>query len=239
MTKNTFLFSLGLAVLCGSPSVLWAKTVALPLPREASTMHANNPSTLSAAELASVTDELIRRYPGREDSHLIVVDVRQQRLYLLHRGKLQASYRVSTSQWGIGNRAGSNRTPIGVFRIAEKFGQGAAPGSIFKSRRDTRELATIITNPENRSERDLVTSRIMWLTGLQPGFNEGGDVDTHSRYIYIHGTPEEGRIGIPSSHGCVRMKNADVIALFKQVPVGTLVYIASGDEPLTRLPTRY
>lgn len=238
MKKQKFLFSLGLAVLLLSPSAIWAKTIALPLPREASTMKANNPASLSAAELASVTDVLERRYPGRENSHIIVVDISQQRLYLLHQGKLLASYPVSTSQWGIGNKEGSNRTPIGVFRIAEKFGQGAVPDSIFKSRRDTGTLARIITNPENRSERDLVTSRIMWLTGLQPGFNEGGDVDTHSRYIYIHGTPEEGRIGTPSSHGCVRMRNADVIALFNQVPVGTLVYIASGDVPLTELPTR-
>lgn len=238
MIRFFILLVAGLSVLLAYDPDVLATGIALPLPPDVSTINtAQRSTTVTAAELTSVAHELVRRYPGHhDDDHIIVVDVRQQRLYLLYHETLQRSYRVSTSQWGIGNREGSNHTPIGVFRIAEKFGQGAAAGTIFKSRRDTGRLARIITNPQNRTERDLVTSRIMWLTGLQPGFNEGGDVDTHSRYIYIHGTPEEGRIGMPSSHGCVRMKNADVINLFNQVGVGTLVYIASGDYPLTRIP---
>lgn len=236
MLRNVLGPFCGLVCLLLCATVVRAETIPLALPPDHKTVIAKPSGETSAQTLAAVARELTRRYPGPEDAHVIVVDVRQQRLYLLDHGRLQVSYRVSTSQWGIGNREGSNRTPVGVFRIAQKFGEGAPAGSIFKSRRDTGELARIITNPENRSERDLVTSRVMWLTGLQPGFNEGGDVDTHSRYIYIHGTPEEGRIGIPSSHGCVRMLNADVIALFNRVPVGTLVYIASGDRPLNEIP---
>ncbi|WP_083250799.1 L,D-transpeptidase [Acidihalobacter aeolianus] len=234
-----------LGPLCGLVSLLLcatavrAETIPLALPPDHKTVIATPSGEASAQTLAAVARELARRYPGPEDAHVIVVDVRQQRLYLLDHGHVQLTYRVSTSQWGIGNREGSNRTPVGVFRIAQKFGEGAPAGTIFKSRRDTGKLARIITNPENRSERDLVTSRVMWLTGLQPGFNEGGDVDTHSRYIYIHGTPEEGRIGIPSSHGCVRMMNKDVIELFSQVPVGTLVYIAPGNRPLTDIPNHF
>lgn len=238
MSRSVLLAGGLVSLLVLGTTVAEAQTISLPLPPDAKTVIGKPTATASAAELAAVAHELRKRYPGPHDDHVIVVDIRQQRLYLLHDGRLQASYPVSTSQWGIGNREGSNRTPVGVFRIAQKFGQGAAPGSIFKSRRDTGQIARIITNPENRSERDLVTSRVMWLTGLQPGFNEGGDVDTHSRYIYIHGTPEEGRIGMPSSHGCVRMKNDEVIALFNRVPVGTLVYIAPGDRPLTDIPNR-
>lgn len=238
MSRSAFLLAGGLASLFMLGASAQAQTIALPLPPDAKTVSVKPGARVPGAELATVAHELARRYPGAQDSHIIVVDIRQQRLYLLRDGQLQESYRVSTSQWGIGNREGSNRTPIGVFRIAQKFGAGAAPATIFKSRRDTGKIARIITNPDNRSEQDLVTSRVMWLTGLQPGFNEGGDVDTHSRYIYIHGTPEEGRIGLPSSHGCVRMMNGDVIALFSRVPVGTLVYIAPGDRPLTQIPDR-
>lgn len=214
-----------------------AKTIKLPLPPDVKSTNQQSKSNQTPShELAIVARELTRRYPSPHDSHIIIVNIRQQRLYILNDDVLKKSYPVSTSQWGIGNREGSNQTPIGVFRITQKFGGGAPAGTIFKARHDTGKVAKIITNPRNRSERDLVTSRVMWLTGLQPGLNKGGDVDTHSRYIYIHGTPEEGRIGMPSSHGCVRMKNADVIALFKQVPVETLVYIAPGDKPLTQIP---
>lgn len=213
-----------------------AKTIQLPLPPDVKTTNHQSKSRNTDHELALVARELTRRYPNPHDNHIIIVNIHQQRLYILNNDELKKSYPVSTSQWGIGNREGSNQTPIGVFRITQKFGRGAPSGTIFKARHDTGKVAKIISNPENRSERDLVTSRVMWLSGLQPGFNKGGVVDTHSRYIYIHGTPEEGRIGMPSSHGCVRMKNADVIALFKQAPVGTLVYISPGNKPLTQIP---
>lgn len=158
------------------------------------------------------------------DAPFIVVSVHEQRLYLFERRKLKADYPISSSAYGIGNQTGSNRTPLGLHKIAEKFGENEPPGMIFKSRRPTGDMAKILKQPV-KGEGDDVTTRIMWLQGLQPGVNEGPGVDSHARYIYIHGTPEEGLIGTPESHGCIRMKNQQVITLFNQVPVGTLVDI--------------
>jgi hypothetical protein len=158
------------------------------------------------------------------DAPFIIVSVHEQRLYLFELGRLSATYPVSSSAYGIGNTNGSNRTPLGLHKIAEKFGDHEPIGMIFKARRPTGDLAKILTQPV-KGEGDDVTSRIMWLQGLEPGVNEGPGVDSHKRYIYIHGTPEEGLIGTPESHGCIRMKNKQVIALFNQVPVGTLVDI--------------
>ncbi|ANJ66484.1 hypothetical protein A9404_03005 [Halothiobacillus diazotrophicus] len=158
------------------------------------------------------------------DAPFIVVSVKAQRLYLFMNGKLSTSYPISSSAFGVGNAAGSNRTPLGLHKIAEKFGNNEPIGMIFKSRRPTGDLAKILTQPV-KGEGDDVTTRIMWLQGLEPGVNEGPGIDSHARYIYIHGTPEEGLIGTPESHGCIRMKNQQVIALFNQVPVGTLVDI--------------
>lgn len=158
------------------------------------------------------------------DAPFIVVSVKAQRLYLFMNGKLSTTYPISSSAFGVGNAAGSNRTPLGLHKIAEKFGDNEPLGMIFKSRRPTGDLAKILTQPV-KGEGDDVTTRIMWLQGLEPGVNEGPGIDSHARYIYIHGTPEEGLIGTPESHGCIRMKNQQVVALFNQVPVGTLVDI--------------
>jgi lipoprotein-anchoring transpeptidase ErfK/SrfK len=155
----------------------------------------------------------------------IVVDVATQRLYLFEKGALVAAYPVSTAERGTGNREGSMRTPLGLHRVAEKFGGNAPPGMIFRGRRATGEIAEILTGADERAQGDEVTSRILWLEGLEPGVNRGGEVDSRRRYIYIHGTPEEGRVGRPASHGCVRMTNADVIELFERVEVGALVDI--------------
>ena len=161
---------------------------------------------------------------GGGDAPFIIVDAHNQRLYLFERNQLTLEFPVSTSAVGVGSEAGSNRTPLGLHRIAEKFGDGEPIGMIFKSRKPTGKLATIQTRPI-KGDGDDVTTRIMWLQGLQPGINEGKGVDSHARFIYIHGTPEEGLIGQPESHGCIRMNNKQVIELFNQVPVGTLVDI--------------
>lgn len=195
-----------------------------------------NDTPPDAALLRALAAELERRYGRSAEGRIAVVDIRRQRLYLLEQGRHVAGYPVSTAARGIGNRVNSEQTPIGVFRVAEKHGEGAPAGTVFRGRRDTGEIVPILTDPAARSERDLVTTRILWLAGLQPGFNLGGDVDTLSRYIYIHGTVEEGRIGTPASRGCVRMRNADVVDLFRRLPVGALVYIAPGDVPLTDIP---
>ena len=123
------------------------------------------------------------------------------------------------------NLYGSNKTPLGVHRISEKIGDNAPTGTIFRARKNTKRIAKILTKRDEKSKYDNITTRIMWLSGMEKGINQGGKVDSHSRYIYIHGTDEEGRLGKPASHGCIRMSNKSVIDLFDQVPVGTIVDI--------------
>ncbi|MEJ2060276.1 MAG: L,D-transpeptidase [Gammaproteobacteria bacterium] len=163
-------------------------------------------------------------YPGYPADKIIIISVDRQRLYLFDRDRLLSSWPVSTSKLGTGMRQGSDKTPLGVHYVREKIGADAPPGTIFRGRRDTGKVADILKT-RTPSPEDLVTSRILWLSGLEPGVNEGGDVDSFHRYIYIHGTDEEGFIGTPASHGCVRMRNADVISLFRDIPPRTLVDI--------------
>jgi len=129
-----------------------------------------------------------------------------------------AVYPVSTSGFGIGSVEGSHCTPLGAFAVAQKIGGEAAPGTVFSSRLPTGE----ITPPVSPADpRDLVVTRILWLTGLEPH-----NANTFARYIYIHGTNHEETIGTPCSHGCVRMRNLDIIALYEAVAEGTPVFIA-------------
>jgi lipoprotein-anchoring transpeptidase ErfK/SrfK len=125
-----------------------------------------------------------------------------------------AEYPVSTALLGVGFKAGSFKTPTGRFRIAEKIGQGMPIGTVFKSRRPIKATKKLLR------EDDLVMTRILWLDGLEPR-----NANTHDRYIYIHGTNHEESIGAPAGHGCVRMKNADVVELFDLVTEGTPVEI--------------
>ncbi|ANB03826.1 L,D-transpeptidase [Ectothiorhodospira sp. BSL-9] len=155
-----------------------------------------------------------------------VVRIDEQRLYLIRQGQIQREYPISTSRHGIGNQDGSFRTPLGVHRIHSKFGDGAPKGTVFRARENTGKVAPIVTVPE-RTPGDFITTRILWLEGLEDGVNRGEGIDSFSRYIYIHGTDEEGLIGQPASEGCVRMTNADVIELFETMPEGTLVVIQS------------
>ena len=154
----------------------------------------------------------------------ILIKVSEQKLYLLQNPHVLNAYPVSTSRHGIGNQADSHKTPLGVHRIAEKIGNECGFGEIIKARVPTGKLADIIAEPRS-GECDLITTRVLWLEGLEPGVNRGPSVDSYERYIYIHGTPEEGLIGQPASIGCIRMKNADVIELFNAVDEGTLVQI--------------
>jgi hypothetical protein len=134
------------------------------------------------------------------------------------------TWRVSTARKGPGELRGSECTPRGWHRIRAKIGAGAPIGSVFKARRATGELFT----PELEArfpDRDWILSRILWLGGLEPGYNRYGNVDTTWRYIYIHGSPESGVDGTPKSHGCVRMTSDDILELFDRVPVGFLVHI--------------
>lgn len=150
----------------------------------------------------------------------ILVDISEQKLYLYEKGQLIKEYPISTSKYGIGNQAGSNKTPLGKHRIKTKLGDNAPKYAIFIGRKNSGKLANI-----NEARDDLVTSRILWLDGLEPGVNKGKGIDSYQRYIYIHGTAEENAIGKPASHGCVRMYNDDVIDLYDRVMEGTLVTI--------------
>jgi lipoprotein-anchoring transpeptidase ErfK/SrfK len=170
-------------------------------------------------------DDLQHRFPKSPSSPLIVISASEQKLYLIENNTVTEAHTISTAEKGLGSQSGSNKTPLGVHRIAEKYGTGAKAGTIFKSRMNTRRVAKILTKQGERSKADNVTSRILWLSGMEKGINKGGRVDSHSRYIYIHGTDEEGRLGQPASHGCIRMANQSVIDLFDRVPVGTIVNI--------------
>lgn len=167
---------------------------------------------------------LTQHYAGYGTTEFLVVDISSQRLCHFRHGNLRKCYPVSTSRFGIGSVAGSNRTPLGMHYVRRRIGGDASSGSIFRGRVNIGKIASIEGRPR-ATGKDYVTSRIMWLSGLDQGLNKGPGVDSYSRYIYIHGTHEEGLIGRPASHGCIRMRNADVIELFDQIPLKTLVWI--------------
>lgn len=166
---------------------------------------------------------LLMRFPTQSLA-MLVVRIEQQRMYLTDGERILQQWPISTAARGPGNAQDSLQTPLGTHRIAEKIGADAPCGAIFKGRRNTGEIAAIHKDA-TPCEEDLVTTRILWLEGLEPGLNQGPGVDSRERFIYIHGTPEEGRIGSPVSHGCIRMRNEDVIALFDLVELGSLVHI--------------
>jgi L,D-transpeptidase catalytic domain len=131
---------------------------------------------------------------------------------------LAKKYRCSTSRFGIGSVAGSNCTPLGLHRIAEKIGGGCPVGTVFKSRQ-------VVGFTWQGLPLAPITNRILWLEGLEQGLNRGGNVDTHNRYVYIHGTGDESTIGRPASHGCIHLSGQDLIPLYDFLPSGTLVWI--------------
>jgi len=139
-------------------------------------------------------------------------------------GRVLREYRISTGKAGVGELSGSFQTPRGRHLIRARIGSGAAENTIFVGRRPTGEL----WSPEfaqRHPGRDWVLTRILWLSGCEPGRNRLGCVDTMRRYIYIHGAPETAEMGTPASHGCIRMRNADIVDLFDLVPVYTPVEI--------------
>lgn len=146
--------------------------------------------------------------------------ISKQRLFIMDKARLLSSYPISTSKYGVGNRAGSNKTPLGLHQIVSKIGRNASLGAVFKHRRNTGKIAKCCM------KGDLITTRILRLAGLEKGINKGRGIDSFQRCIYIHGTPEEDLIGRPASHGCIRMKNRDIIILFDLVKRNTLVRIS-------------
>jgi lipoprotein-anchoring transpeptidase ErfK/SrfK len=168
----------------------------------------------------------LESYRSSADAAVLLVKIDEQTLYLLNAGGIEKSWPVSTSKFGIGNQSGSYKTPAGVHRVAEKIGTNCQLREIIRTRIPTGEIAPLTDiSSLTPAPVDMITTRILWLQGLQPGINSGGNVDSYLRYIYIHGTPEERLLGSPSSIGCVRMGNEAVIEVFGNVQVGTLVNI--------------
>ncbi|MFN4262104.1 MAG: L,D-transpeptidase [Thioalkalivibrionaceae bacterium] len=160
----------------------------------------------------------------------LVARVDEQRLYVIRGDSVEQILPISTAKRGIGQLEGSLQTPLGWHRVKERIGDGEPVGMIFRARVPIGRIAEILVRPEELSCEDNITTRILWLEGLEPGFNRGRDargrlVDSYRRYIYLHGTDEEGRIGSPASDGCIRLRNDDILWLFERVPVGTRVLI--------------
>ena len=153
--------------------------------------------------------------PDRD--HHIVISTRDQKLALIERNIVIGTYPVSTSKFGLGDGHGSYRTPLGELEVAEKIGDDAPPGTVFKDRRRTGEII-----PINAPGRDPIVTRIIWLRGL-----EAQNAGAFSRDIYIHGTPEERNIGKPASYGCIRMRSNDVIQLYDIVGRGARITIVN------------
>ncbi|MCU7816579.1 MAG: L,D-transpeptidase [Candidatus Thiodiazotropha sp. (ex Lucinoma kastoroae)] len=152
------------------------------------------------------------------------IELLKQRLLCIEAGQITNSYPVSTAVNGAGEQGNSGCTPRGKHRIRLKIGEGCAENTVFVSRRPTGERFSKQLN-EREPNRDWILTRILWLSGLEQGKNRGGRVDTLRRFIYIHGTPDEELIGVAASHGCIRMRNRDLLELFEQVENGTLVEI--------------
>ena len=154
----------------------------------------------------------------------VIVSVKEQKLMLLQNGARVTTYPVSTSKFGLGDGRGTMATPIGAMAVAQKIGDRAPSGAVFHHRRFTGEIL-----PPNSPGRDPIVTRIIWLRGL-----EASTAQAFSRCIYIHGTPEEKRIGKPASYGCIRMKSKDVVDLYGQLPVGAVVRVVT--EKLPNVP---
>lgn len=156
----------------------------------------------------------------------INISILQQKLTLLDEsGKVKAQYAISSAANGVGCEKNSGCTPLGAHIIRAKIGDQQPLNTVFVGRRPTGEICTPALMAEF-PERDWILTRILWLSGNELGKNRLGNVDTMQRYIYIHGTPDSVAVGSPDSHGCIRMRNTDIVELFNMVPVGTSVMIA-------------
>ena len=152
--------------------------------------------------------------------YVLTVNIARQTAQLFEEGSWVRELRCSTSRFGIGEAQDSFCTPRGLHRIAEKIGGGEPAGTIFRDRKVIGHVAQLGVKAGG------ITTRIMWLDGLDPGFNSGGKVDTHAREIYLHGTGDQTSLGRPASEGCIHFADADLVALYDLLPSGTLVWIA-------------
>lgn len=180
------------------------------------------------ALLDAALARLRRVLPGAPAGRWLLVDAAAQRLHLLEGGVALAAWPVSTAAAGLDAREGSGGTPPGVHRILQRIGAGAPPGMVFVSREPTGRVWSPGGHEGDDGPdpgQDLILTRVLTLDGLEDGVNRGPGVDSAARYIYLHGTNAEARLGTPCSHGCVRLANADILALFDLVREGDPVVI--------------
>jgi len=172
-----------------------------------------------------VLEEILSFDPSFDNlNSLLYVDIDMQNMYLLKKGTILRAFKISSSYYGTGSEVNSFKTPLGRHEIYKKIGEDLPINAILKGRVWNGAIANVITDDID-TDFDHVTSRILWLDGLEEGKNNGPGVDSRSRYIYIHGTAEEGLIGKPASDGCIRMYNSEVIELFGLVEEKTQVWI--------------
>ena len=161
---------------------------------------------------------------GTSYQEILFVSISEQKLYHIKDNTIIKEYSISSAKKGVGNVKNSDKTPLGLHSIKEKHGNNTPTYGRMIGRVFYGQIATIF-NDTTTSKTDDITSRLLWLTGEEEGINKGGNVDSYQRYIYIHGTSEEGKIGTPASHGCIRMINKEVIELFSLVKLNTKVLI--------------
>ena len=191
---------------------------------------------LDVSEVVHLVKKLIEdKFPKNISNKILLINLSTQKLIFIEDSSETNSYDISSSKFGIGNLNDSYQTPLGLHVINDKIGENQPINTIFKGRKIIEGGITIedLSKPEFKSFKkkhfdefdDLITSRILWLKGCEAGINQGENIDTYKRFIYIHGTAHEELIGQVASYGCIRMRNNDVIKLFDQVDEGTYVYI--------------
>jgi hypothetical protein len=181
---------------------------------------ANTPPVTSQKTLPSPLLADCHRLGFAPTKYVLTVNIARQRAQLFADGTFVRELPCSTSRHGVGEMQNSYRTPRGLHRIAEKIGGGEPAGTIFRERKIIGHVAQLGVKAGG------ITTRILWLDGLDPGFNSGGKVDTHAREIYLHGTGDQNSLGQPASIGCIHFADPDLIALYDLLPSGTLVWIA-------------
>lgn len=170
-----------------------------------------------------IDDYLSIKY-GKEFNEYVFISIKRQKLFHIKNQSIAAEYAISSAKKGVGQEMYSEKTPEGLHIVKEKIGDQLPIGAILRERVFNGQISTIYLDSTDIYDDD-VTTRIIWLGGMEEGINKGGNVDTYKRYIYIHGTPEEGLIGQPASHGCIRMLNTDIIALYNSIDLNTPVLI--------------
>lgn len=186
--------------------------------------NARDPVRTRSSMVSFLKEYLHIKYERHRFDQLIYVAVKQQKLFMIEGEQVVAEFDVSTARNGLGGQIGSQKTPPGLHIVKEKVGENVPVGGIIREKVYTGETANIERGAV-RVSGDFITTRLFHLAGMEPGVNRDGEKDSYRRGIMIHGTPEEGLIGQPVSHGCIRMTNADVLTLFSMVDSGTYVVI--------------